>query len=70
MNITEDQEHELPNFYDEPTEQEMAEYIENEKLCAEKGHDWEVENNIGPESGSESFCCKRCGFETETIVYY
>ena len=37
--------------------------------CGYFGHRWEVESDIGPESGSESFECTRCG-ECKHVQYY
>ena len=34
-----------------------------------KGHRWEVETDIGPDSGSEDFTCTQCGV-SHTNVYY
>jgi hypothetical protein len=37
--------------------------------CKSSGHDWEHNLDIGPDSGSESAECKRCG-KSFTHTYY
>lgn len=37
--------------------------------CRVIGHDWTVEADIGPNSGSEHFYCRRCG-ESHKHIYY
>jgi hypothetical protein len=31
-------------------------------LCKFKGHKWQDEGNVTPESGYIEMCCKRCGY--------
>lgn len=45
------------------------EFIENSKVCLEKGHEWEVDGHFGPDTGCETACCKRCG-ESVSVTYY
>ena len=37
--------------------------------CADGDHQWECEGDIGPDSGSETLTCIKCG-HTEQIIYY
>ena len=39
------------------------------KTCQYFGHKWYYESQVGPESGSESIHCDRCGYN-EDITYY
>ena len=44
----------------------------NERIISfkcRKGHKWEVQTDIGPESGSEEFTCTCCGV-SHTNTYY
>lgn len=40
-----------------------------QKPCRDNGHDWDVESDITPDSGSEYFTCRRCG-ESHSVIYY
>ena len=54
------------------SEEEIAEQRRLAAICAEVGHDYSgdsYEATLSPDTGSESFCCNRCGFGDE-VVYY
>jgi hypothetical protein len=40
-----------------------------ERWCEKIGHDLKGEANITPDSGSEYYWCKRCGF-SHTVTWY
>ncbi len=39
------------------------------EVCDAKGHQWDMEQDMGPDSGSDCLTCLRCG-KSDTIIYY
>ena len=44
-------------------------WLRNAEMAVCNHRHMEVDANVGPESGIETFYCKRCGY-TNTVIYY
>jgi hypothetical protein len=47
----------------------LVHWLAREIICRFRGHDYEHDGWAGPESGGESWCCRRCGHGGRVIYY-